>query len=54
MEFELERFYRDQLALSYTSIDRIYIRGYVPILQSCGGFRTWAERIRPDEPVSES
>ena len=54
MTFELEGFYREQLALAYTSVDRIYVRGYVPILQTCGGFRTWAERLRPDEPVTNS
>ncbi len=37
MKFELERFYHEHLNLAYTSIDRIYLRGYVPILQTCGG-----------------
>jgi len=54
MALQLEQLYREHLALAYTSIDRIYLRGYVPILQSCGGFRTWAERLRPDEPVTQA
>jgi hypothetical protein len=54
MTLQLEQFYREHLALAYTSIDRIYLRGYVPILQSGGGFRTWAERLRPDEPVTQA
>lgn len=53
MSFQLEALYRDHLELAYTSIDRIYIKGFVPIIQSCGGFRTWAERLRPDKPVTQ-
>ena len=52
--FHLQSLYAPHVQLAYTGIDRIYIRGYVPILQSCGGFRTCAERLRPDEPVTQT
>lgn len=54
MTLKLEALYRDHLELSYNSIDRIYLRGYVSLLQTCGGFRCWAEQLRPNEPVSQS
>jgi len=54
MPLKLEALYRDHLELSYTCIDRIYLRGYVSLLQTCGGFRCWAQQLRPNEPVSQS
>ncbi|HEY6218537.1 MAG TPA: hypothetical protein VIV65_00685 [Gemmatimonadaceae bacterium] len=54
MPLKLEALYRDHLELSYTCIDRIYLRGYVSLLQTCGGFRCWAEKLCPNEPVTQS
>lgn len=51
---KLETVYQPHLALAYTCVDRIYLRAYVPILQTCGGFRCWAERLRPGEPVTQN
>ena len=54
MTSNLEEYYRDHLDFAYTCVDRIYIKGYVPILQSCAGFRYFAEQLRPEEPVTQS
>jgi hypothetical protein len=54
MPSQLGGLYRQHLQLEYTCVDRIHLRGYAAILQTCGGFRTWAERLRPDEPVTQS
>ena len=50
MASEWKALYREQLQLEYTCVDRIHLRGYAATLQSCGGFRTWAERLRPRSP----
>lgn len=49
----VEEHYEPYVNLVYVCVDRIYLRGYVPLLQRCGGFRTWAERLRPDQPVTQ-
>ena len=54
MASEWKALYREQLQLEYTCVDRIHLRGYASILQTCGGFRTWAERLRPEQPVTEA
>lgn len=54
MPSQLGELYRENVQLEYTCVDRIHLRGYVPILQSSGGFRTWAERLRPGEPVTQA
>jgi hypothetical protein len=54
MALKLESLYRDHLELSYRSIDRIYLKGYVSMLQTCGGFRSWADALLPNEPVTQS
>jgi len=53
MASEWKALYSDHLQLEYTCVDRIHLRGHASILNTCGGFRTWAERLRPDEPVTQ-
>lgn len=54
MDFALESAYRKLIRFSYTSFDRIVVRGHVPALQGCGGIVLWSRRLRPDEPVTDS
>ena len=54
MASEWKALYREQLEFEYTCVDRIHLRGHAGILQTCGGFRTWAERLRPEQPVTQN
>ena len=49
-----DEMYQPYVDFVYTCVDRIQLRGYVSLLQQCGGFRTWAERMRPEEPVTQA
>jgi len=50
MKFVLEAMYKDSVKFSYTSFDRIVIRGHVPILQGSdgGGIVSWARSLDPN------
>ena len=54
MDFELEEAYQDMIRFSYTSFDRMVIRGFVPIMQRPGGFVGWAQDLRPGEAIEDS
>jgi len=54
MEFPLEEAYQEFVRFAYTSLDRIVIRGYVGLLQSPGGFVTWARKVIPGRAVTAS
>lgn len=54
MSSEWRALYREHLQFEYTCVDRIHLRGHASILNTCGGFRTWAERLCPDQPVTQA
>jgi len=53
-DFALESAYRQCLRFSYTSFDRIVIRGHDRALQAPAGFADWCRRLCPDQPITAS
>lgn len=55
MKFALETMYKDSIKFSYTSFDRMVIRGHVPILQGSdgGGIVSWARSLEPDAVLTK-
>jgi hypothetical protein len=56
MDFTLEKMYKDQVKFSYSSFDRLVIRGHVPILQGSdgGGVVNWARSLDPNVILDKS
>jgi DNA-binding transcriptional ArsR family regulator len=54
MGFALESVYRKMVRFSYTSFDRIVIRGHDRALQAPAGFAWWCRTLRPDGPITDS
>lgn len=54
MDFLLESAYRKLIRFSYTSFDRIVVRGHDRALQAPAGFLWWCQQLRPNEPITDS
>lgn len=54
MCFPLETTYREMVRFSYTSFDRIVLRGHDRAMQSPRGFVWWCRTLRPDGPITDS
>ena len=54
MSFPLEEAYQEFVRFAYTSLDRVVLRGYVPLLQGPGGLVTWARQFIPGQAVTNS
>lgn len=54
MDFALESPYRKLIRFSYTSFDRIVVRGHDRALQAPAGFLWWCQRLRPDQPITDA
>lgn len=54
MSFPLLTAYQPFVRFDYSSFDRLVIRGYVGLLQQPAGFVTWARRLIPGQPITQS
>lgn len=54
MDFALEQAYSTLIRFSYTSLDRIVIRGHDRVLQTEGGFVDWCRRLNPGQAISQA
>lgn len=54
MGFALESVYRKLLRFSYSSCDRLVIRGHDRARQAPAGVAWWCRALRPDGPITDS